>query len=658
VAKNIILLSDGTGNSESSPFKTNVWRLYQAIDIGPPPPDGFEQIVYYDNGVGTESFKPLALLGQAIGVGVANNVKNLYTFLCRNYQRGDNIWLFGFSRGAFTVRVLAGLILRCGLVTADSDDELSERVKLAYAEYKRDVARRATATRPLILGKLLGGISTGSGTDHVEFNFPQYFPHIAFMGVWDTVDAYGMPVDELKEGIDRYVWPMTLADRKLSDYIDRVCHALSLDDERPTFRPVLWTEDPASDRLTQVWFAGVHANVGGGYPDDGLACVTLQWMMDEAARLGLRFYQDDRDECDDRADIHGEEYDSRSGLAGYFRYGPRDVDSLCDDKDHGVKIARPKIHNSALQRIMQWQVAYAPISFPCLPRGYDIYGRAAAPQTLALLPPIETAAQAAGRANDMKRARDAVFRKRVAYAVTVAFTIILAVLPVVDWIARNATWQKGMAWLGASVPMLYRLLTAPNSALAWAGDELLRIPGWHWLTQDLVGSVLKWIVTMQFLPGWLTFWLNSFANHPGLFTVCAPVLLWLFFKKSQQLQDQIFARAERAWQRIRGNLADADGHAQKENVTEPKETWIDPIVRWLSTNRILVAIYLWLSKKLIPFLFAMVIAAPIGFVIWLFFIPKFLSNKLRRKKYGVRLSAVPADRIQGTPPHNAAAARA
>jgi hypothetical protein len=135
-------------------------------------------------------------------------------------------------------------------------------------------------------------------------------------------------------------------------------------------------------------------------------------------------------------------------------------------------------------------------------------------------------------------------------------------------------------------------------------------------------------------------------------------LLWLFFKKSQQLQDQIFARAERAWQRIRGNLADADGHAQKETVTEPKETWIDPIVRWLSTNRILVAIYLWLSKTLIPFLFAIVIAAPVGFVIWLFFIPKFLSNKLRRKKYGVRLSAVPADRIQGTPPHNAAAARA
>src|SRR4030095_12776078 len=116
-------------------------------------------------------------------------------------------------------------------------------------------------------------------TDHIRFNFKQHFPRIHFIGVWDTVDAYGMPIDELKEAIDRHVWPMTLADRPLSDHLDRACQAPSLDDERPTFRPVLWT-DPATkpERLQQVWFSGVHANVGGGYPDDGLAFVTLQWM--------------------------------------------------------------------------------------------------------------------------------------------------------------------------------------------------------------------------------------------------------------------------------------------------------------------------------------------------------------------------------------------
>src|ERR1700751_1833951 len=162
MGKNIVLLADGTGNSESSAFKTNVWRLYQAVDTQPSGPGEAEQVAFYDNGVGTETFKPLQVLGLALGIGVARNVKSLYTFLCRNYKEGDNIYLFGFSRGAFTVRVLAGLILRCGVVSATSEEELAQRVKLAYAEYKRDVARRATKTRPwLIAGRILGGQEAG-----------------------------------------------------------------------------------------------------------------------------------------------------------------------------------------------------------------------------------------------------------------------------------------------------------------------------------------------------------------------------------------------------------------------------------------------------------------------------------------------------------------
>ncbi|HET9618797.1 MAG TPA: DUF2235 domain-containing protein, partial [Pseudolabrys sp.] len=89
VTKNIVLLSDGTGNSSSSPFKTNVWRLYQAIDLAPG--GAPRQLVYYDNGVGTENFKPIAALGGALGLGVWQNVRDLYTFVCRNYESGDNI---------------------------------------------------------------------------------------------------------------------------------------------------------------------------------------------------------------------------------------------------------------------------------------------------------------------------------------------------------------------------------------------------------------------------------------------------------------------------------------------------------------------------------------------------------------------------------------
>ncbi|TPV99862.1 MAG: hypothetical protein USCAAHI_00729 [Beijerinckiaceae bacterium] len=109
-ARNLIVLSDGTGNSASKSSKTNVWRLYQAIDLT----DG-TQIAVFGDGVGTSSVKLLRILGLALGIGVKRNVLNLYKFLCRNYSEGDQIWAFGFSRGAFTIRVLVGLIYREGL---------------------------------------------------------------------------------------------------------------------------------------------------------------------------------------------------------------------------------------------------------------------------------------------------------------------------------------------------------------------------------------------------------------------------------------------------------------------------------------------------------------------------------------------------------------
>src|SRR4051812_16417243 len=111
-SRNLIALSDGTGNSASKLFKTNVWRLYQGLDLR----DG-SQVAIFGDGVGTSSVKVLRAIGLALGIGVKRNVVNLYKFLCRNYDPEDRIWMFGFSRGAFTVRVLAGLIYREGLVS-------------------------------------------------------------------------------------------------------------------------------------------------------------------------------------------------------------------------------------------------------------------------------------------------------------------------------------------------------------------------------------------------------------------------------------------------------------------------------------------------------------------------------------------------------------
>src|ERR1700742_3996295 len=119
MSKNIVLLSDGTGNSAGSLFKTNVWRLYQLLDLSNPG----RQVAFYDNGVGTSSFKLFAALGGIFGFGLKRNVIDIYSFCCRNYAEGDKLYGFGFSRGAFTIRVVAGFISRMGLVPYDGSEE-------------------------------------------------------------------------------------------------------------------------------------------------------------------------------------------------------------------------------------------------------------------------------------------------------------------------------------------------------------------------------------------------------------------------------------------------------------------------------------------------------------------------------------------------------
>jgi len=134
MSKNIVLLSDGTGNSSAKLFKTNVWRLSQILDLSDPA----RQIVFYDDGVGTSSFKVFAALGGIFGFGLKRNVIDIYSFCCRNYAPGDRIYGFGFSRGAFTIRVVAGLIAREGLVPYTGDEAALARYAAdAYRAYRR-----------------------------------------------------------------------------------------------------------------------------------------------------------------------------------------------------------------------------------------------------------------------------------------------------------------------------------------------------------------------------------------------------------------------------------------------------------------------------------------------------------------------------------------
>src|SRR5215468_8246563 len=124
MGKRIILLSDGTGNSAAKVWRTNVWRTFEAIDL-----TSSSQVAFYDDGVGTSSFKPLAVLGGAFGWGLKRNVLDLYKFLCRNYRSDDDeIFAFGFSRGAFTIRVVMGFVMDQGLVKYDSEEELDRKI--------------------------------------------------------------------------------------------------------------------------------------------------------------------------------------------------------------------------------------------------------------------------------------------------------------------------------------------------------------------------------------------------------------------------------------------------------------------------------------------------------------------------------------------------
>ncbi len=257
--KRIILLSDGTGNSASKVWKLNVWRVFESLDLR-----GSEQVAFYDDGVGKSSFKPLAILGGVFGWGLKRNVLDIYKFLCLNYEKGDQIFAFGFSRGAFTIRVLIGLVLSQNLVTGATDAEVYRNAKMAYRAYRREkfhtilqIESLFRFVRDAFLFLFGARYDKDKNTEVKE---------IEFLGLWDTVAAYGLPVDEMARGVSQWIWPLELPNRMFDTRILRACHALSLDDERTTFHPVLWNENGVPPGvLTQVWFAGVHSNVGGGY---------------------------------------------------------------------------------------------------------------------------------------------------------------------------------------------------------------------------------------------------------------------------------------------------------------------------------------------------------------------------------------------------------
>jgi uncharacterized protein (DUF2235 family) len=357
VAKNIIICSDGTGNTAVKDRGTNVFKLYEAIDLNGHrnDPNLTPQVALYDDGVGTQTFLPLKLLGGAFGFGMKRNVLKLYTGLVRIYDPGDRIYLFGFSRGAFTVRTLAGFIAKCGILDWNrlaTTDEMTKVVAKAYRTYREGYR---TWLWRMLHGKSLQDVQKAAA-DSIEKLKAETKAHdagIHFVGVWDTVDSVGGPFyisDLINALIHRFKFP----DYKLSEKIQHAVQALSIDDARAAFEPRLWEAD---SKLEQVWFAGVHSNVGGGYPKQGMSLVTLAWMMQKASQRQLRTLGDDHNRYWEHGNVDDKLYDSRAGLGVFYRWKPRDMQGLWEGQKAG---SLPKVHLSVLERIAHGTDGYAP----------------------------------------------------------------------------------------------------------------------------------------------------------------------------------------------------------------------------------------------------------------------------------------------------------
>ena len=250
MGKDIIICCDGTANSAEAKNPTNIVKIYNlAKDVN--------SVVYYDPGVSTIKIKgPFSWLKDklqyAFGYGLTENIKEAYSYIQKNYEEGDRIFLFGFSRGAYTVRSLANLVYNCGLCHESKDIDEAIRIYKHIKNFQEEAEFKKTHSR------------------HVN---------IEFIGVFDTVASLG------------YLYGKKYFDANLNPGIKNACHALAIDEKRKrSFKPELWDNSFLPEQsVQQVWFVGAHSDVGGGYDDSGLSDITLKWIIDKAEAVNMKF---------------------------------------------------------------------------------------------------------------------------------------------------------------------------------------------------------------------------------------------------------------------------------------------------------------------------------------------------------------------------------
>ena len=260
--KRLVVCCDGTWNSPGQKHPTNVVKMDRAV--ARTARDGTIQKVFYDPGVGTGN--TLRRLWEGVtGWGVSKNVRDAYGFLVEHYEDGNEVFLFGFSRGAFTARSTAGFIRNCGLLYPQHFSMLDEAFELYQ---RRD-----------------DGPDTGDAT-----RFRNQYSRdidIKFLGVWDTIGALGIPVLLLGWRTPRRY---QFHDLELSRRVKHAYQALSIDERAWPYGPSLWADVTKKDQVVeQVWFPGWHSDVGGGSDRHGLGDVSFQWMKEAARSCSLAF---------------------------------------------------------------------------------------------------------------------------------------------------------------------------------------------------------------------------------------------------------------------------------------------------------------------------------------------------------------------------------
>jgi uncharacterized protein (DUF2235 family) len=328
MAKNILIFSDGTGQGASMPSKrTNVLKLYLAAKDAAPQ----SQVAFYDPGLGAADDKDNGwwrwghdLLSQATGLGISQNVKDCYAALIERYEPGDRMYLFGFSRGAYTVRSVGGVLSLCGIPMRDSKGRspgtdkkvrealVGEAVEAVYKHYGNDEKTKAERKA---LGeeyrKRYGGNLANSSEPPVPY----------FIGVFDTVRALGVPGSSGLVG-----WRHAFHDATLNSRVPHARQAISIDENREVFEPELWDEteaDRASGRIKQVWFPGVHSDIGGGYEECELADLALAWMIDEVMALPEPVVVD-KTKLSLSPSFKGKQHDERTGWGKAWIEGTRE----------------------------------------------------------------------------------------------------------------------------------------------------------------------------------------------------------------------------------------------------------------------------------------------------------------------------------------------